>query len=309
MPEFSDFYFTSTTGKNRIRVKLCTPDSAPKAVIQIEHGIAEHIDRYEEFMAFLAKNGFVVAGDDHLGHGKSICTPDEQGFFAEKDGWTHIVNDAKKLHDYMSEKYPDIPYVFFGHSMGSFLTRTYIIRYPDDYDAVIISGTGMQAPAMVEAGYLMAKAAVAIYGVHKLGTKLNDVAFGEYCKKIENPRTPNDWLSRNPEEVDKYINDPLCGFVPTVSVFRDMMGGVKFIGDSKNIAKMNKKAPVLFMSGDCDPVGDYGKGVERAYKAFCDAGQEDVYLKLYKGGRHEMLNEINKSEVYNDILSWINSKI
>lgn len=309
MHEFSDFYFTSSTGKNRIRVKLCTPGSEPKAVIQISHGIAEHIDRYEEFMAFLADNGFVVAGDDHLGHGKSICAPEEQGFFAENDGWTFAVNDMKKLHDYMAEKYPDIPYVFFGHSMGSFLTRTYIIKYPSDYTAVIISGTGMQASAMSEAGYLMAKTATAIYGPHKIGNKLNDIAFGSYCKGIESPRTPNDWLSRDPAEVDKYTNDPLCGFVPTVSVFRDMMGGIKFVSDSKNIAKMNKKAPVLFMSGEKDPVGEYGKGVERAYKAFCDAGQEDVFLKLYKDGRHEMLNEINKHEVFSDILSWINSKI
>lgn len=309
MHEFSDFYFTSSTGKNRIRVKLCAPSCEPKAIIQIEHGIAEHIDRYGEFMAFLADNGYVVAGDDHLGHGKTITSPEEQGFFAESDGWTFVVDDMKKLHDYMSERYPSVPYVIFGHSMGSFLARTFIIRYPSDYDAVIISGTGMQAAAMAETGYLMSKAATALFGPHKLGTKLNDIAFGAYCKGIENPRTPNDWLSRDSTEVDKYINDPLCGFVPTVSVFRDMMGGIKFISNAKNIARMNKKAPVLFMSGEQDPVGEYGKGVERAYKAFCDAGQEDMYMKLYKGGRHEMLKEINKDEVFNDVLNWINSKI
>lgn len=309
MPQFSDFYFTSSTGKNRIRVKLCLPDGEAKGIVQIEHGVADHIDRYAGFMSYLADNGYIAVGDDHLGHGKTISSSDEQGFFAESDGWNYVVADMKKLHDYMVEQHPDIPYILFGHSMGSFLTRTYIIKHPNDFNAVIISGTGMQAPAMVEAGYLMAKTATAIYGVHKTGTKLNDIAFGAYCKGFENPRTPFDWISSDEAEVDKYIADPLCGFVPTVSLFRDMMGGIKFISDKKNIAKMNKDIPVLFFSGDKDPVGEDGKGVERAYKAFCDAGMKDVFLKLYKGGRHEMLNEINKQEVFSDILNWINSKI
>lgn len=309
MPSFQDFYFQSSTGRTSIHALKCVPDSKPRAVVQIAHGIAEHIDRYRPFMEFLADNGFVVAGNDHLGHGKSIRVPEEQGFFAEKDGWWRVVDDMDKLHDIMSNEYPELPYVLFGHSMGSFLTRTYLIKHPDKYDGVILSGTGHQSPALVLGGNAAASVMAKLSGAMGDGSKLDSLAFGTYLNKIENPRTKFDWLSRDTEQVDKYIADPLCGFVGKIGLYRDMMQGIKFITDKKNIAQMNKEKPVYFMSGDGDPVGDYGKGVERAYKAFCDAGLHDVFMRLYPGGRHEMLNETNKEQVYQDILSWLNEKI
>ena len=309
MPSFQDFYFQSSTGRTSIHALKCVPDSKPRAVVQIAHGIAEHIDRYRPFMEFLADNGFVAAGNDHLGHGKSIRVPEEQGFFAEKDGWWRVVDDMDKLHDIMSNEYPELPYVLFGHSMGSFLTRTYLIKHPDKYDGVILSGTGHQSPALVFGGNAAASVMAKLNGAMGDGAKLDSLAFGTYLNKIENPRTKFDWLSRDTEQVDKYIADPLCGFVGKIGLYRDMMQGIKFITDKKNIAQMNKEKPVYFMSGDGDPVGDYGKGVERAYKAFCDAGLHDVFMRLYPGGRHEMLNETNKEQVYQDILSWLNEKI
>ena len=309
MPSFQDFYFQSSTGRTSIHALKCVPDSKPRAVVQIAHGIAEHIDRYKPFMEFLANNGFVVAGNDHLGHGKSIRVPAEQGFFAEKDGWWRVVDDMDKLHGIMSKEYPELPYVLFGHSMGSFLTRTYLIKHPDKYDAVILSGTGHQSPALVLGGNAAASVMAKLNGVMGDGAKLDSLAFGTYLSKIENPRTKFDWLSRDAEQVDKYIADPLCGFVGKIGLYRDMMQGIKFITNEKNIAQMNKEKPVYFMSGDGDPVGDYGKGVERAYKAFCDAGLHDVFMRLYPGGRHEMLNETNKEQVYQDILNWLNEKI
>ena len=309
MPSFQDFYFQSSTGRTSIHALKCVPDGKPRAVVQIAHGIAEHIDRYRPFMEFLADNGFVVAGNDHLGHGKSIRVPEEQGFFAEKDGWWRVVDDMDKLHGIMSKEYPELPYVLFGHSMGSFLTRTYLIKHPDKYDGVILSGTGHQSPALVLGGNAAASVMAKLNGAMGDGAKLDSLAFGTYLSKIENPRTKFDWLSRDTEQVDKYIADPLCGFVGKIGLYRDMMQGIKFITDKKNIAQMNKEKPVYFMSGDGDPVGDYGKGVERAYKAFCDAGLHDVFMRLYPGGRHEMLNETNKEQVYQDILSWLNEKI
>ena len=309
MPSFQDFYFQSSTGRTSIHALKCVPDSKPRAVVQIAHGIAEHIDRYRPFMEFLADNGFVVAGNDHLGHGKSIRVPEEQGFFAEKDGWWRVVDDMDKLHDIMSKEYPELPYVLFGHSMGSFLTRTYLIKHPDKYDGVILSGTGHQSPALVLGGNAAASVMAKLNGAMGDGAKLDSLAFGSYLSKIENPRTKFDWLSRDAEQVDKYIADPLCGFVGKIGLYRDMMQGIKFITDKKNIAQMNKEKPVYFMSGNGDPVGDYGKGVVRAYKAFCDAGLHDVFMRLYPGGRHEMLNETNKEQVYQDILNWLNEKI
>ena len=309
MPSFEEFYFDSSTGKNRIYARKCVPDGQPRAVIQIEHGIAEHIHRYEDFMRFLAENGFVAVGDDHLGHGQSIADPSEQGLFADTDGWDHVVRDMDLLRDRMRREYPDLPYIFFGHSMGSFLVRTYLIRYPDKYDAAIISGTGQQSAALVLGGYTIASFMVRRKGPRSEGETLNKIAFGAYCDKIDSPRTEFDWLSRDPETVDKYIADPLCGFVPKVSLYRDMMGGIRMISALKNVEKMNKEAPVLFFSGQEDPVGDYGAGVEKAYKNFCKAGVKDVMMRLYPGGRHEMLNEINRDEVYQDILRWLNERM
>ena len=309
MPTIKEFYFESTTGTNQIFARQYTPDSTPKAIVQIAHGIAEHIDRYQDFMWFLAENGYLAVANDHLGHGKSIRGIDEQGFFAEKDGWDYVVGDMEKLHDLMCEQYPGIPYVIFGHSMGSFLARTFIIKHPDKYDAVIISGTGHQGKALVTGGYMMANAFVKIYGPKKIGDTMNGIAFGAYNKAFQPERTPFDWLSRDEKVVDKYMADPLCGFVARVSLFRDMMGGIRFITNQDNINTMSKTQPVYFMSGAADPVGDNGVGVEKAYKAFCNAGLKDVTMRLYPDGRHEMLNELNKDQVYKDILNWLEDKV
>ncbi|MBR2800251.1 MAG: alpha/beta hydrolase [Oscillospiraceae bacterium] len=309
MPEIRDFYFPSTNGKNKILARICTPDKPPKAVVQIAHGIAEHISRYDPFMFFLAENGYVAVGNDHLGHGLSAENEDGLGIFDTQNGWTYAVDDMKALRDQVRQDFHDIPYIFFGHSMGSFLTRTYLIRYPDQYDAAILSGTGQQSPALINAGFFAANLLTLLRGPGADGKLLNDMAFGSYCKKIDNPRTPFDWLSTNEENVDRYIADPLCGFVAKCSMYRDMMGGLKFLTKQSNIDKMNKDAPIYFMSGAEDPVGDYGAGVEKAYRAFCDAGLHDVTMKLYPGGRHEMLNETNREEVMQDILAWLDQRV
>lgn len=309
MPKFEDFFYESSTGCNRIHARKCVPDGEPRAIVQIVHGIAEHINRYDDFMCFLAEHGFVAVGNDHLGHGQSVASPVDLGFFAEENGWDRVVEDMDKLRGQMRQLYPDLPYVFFGHSMGSFLTRTYLILHPEKYDAAILSGTGHQSPALVFGGCAVADYMVRSKGPRGSGQTMNDIAFGSYCKKIENPRTPFDWLSRDEANVDRYISDPLCGFVAKASLYRDMMHGIRFITRQKNIDKMSKEQPIYFMSGEADPVGDYGKGVEKAYQAFCRAGLHDVTIRLYPNGRHEMLNETNKDMVYEDILNWLNAKM
>ncbi len=309
MPSFRDFYFNSSTGKNKIHTRMCVPDGEVKAVVQIIHGIAEYIERYDDFMSFLASNGFVAVGTDHLGHGKSIENDEQKGFFADSDGWKYAVDDEEILRRAMKENYTNVPQIAFGHSMGSFMARTHIIRFPDGFDAAIISGTGNQGAALVFGGLTMGNLITSLKGPHHYSKLLNDLAFGSYNKIYDNPRTSHDWLTRNEAVVDKYLADPLCGFIPSCSLFRDMMVGVKFITNVKNLDAMNKDMPVYFMSGDMDPVGECGKGVKLAYDNFCKAGMKDVSIKLYEGGRHEMLNEINSDEVYADILAWINSKI
>lgn len=309
MPTFKDFYFNSSTGKNKIHARMCVPDAEPRAIVQIIHGIAEYIDRYDEFMSFLADNGIIAVGTDHLGHGKSIESEEQTGFFAYDNGWDYVVRDEEVLRLAMHENYPELPIIVFGHSMGSFMTRTLLIRYPDAFNAAIISGTGNQGAALVNGGLFMGNLVTGLRGAHHYSKFLNNLAFGSYNKIYDNPKTEYDWLSRDEANVQKYIDDPLCGFIPSCSLFRDMMTGVKFITNKKNLTAMNKDMPVYFMSGDMDPVGECGKGVQKAYNNFLEAGMKDVSIKLYPGGRHEMLNEINKDEVYADILAWLNSKI
>lgn len=309
MPTFKDFYFNSSTGKNKIHARMCVPDAEPRAIVQIIHGIAEYIDRYDEFMSFLADNGIIAVGTDHLGHGKSIESDEQTGFFAYDNGWDYVVRDEEVLRLAMHENYPELPIIVFGHSMGSFMARTLLIRYPDAFNAAIISGTGNQGAALVNGGLFMGNLVTGLKGAHHYSKFLNNLAFGSYNKIYDNPKTEYDWLSRDEASVQKYIDDPLCGFIPSCSLFRDMMTGVKFITNKKNLTAMNKDMPVYFMSGDMDPVGECGKGVQKAYNNFLEAGMKDVSIKLYPGGRHEMLNEINKDEVYTDILAWLDSKI
>ncbi len=309
MPQFTEFTFPSSNGRTNIRVRKFVPDSAPRGVVQIAHGVAEHCERYDAFMKFLAENGFVAAANDHLGHGKSITDESELGFFAEKDGWDLVVRDMEKLRELLASDYPDLPYFLFGHSMGSFLARTYIIRHPQRLSGAIICGTGQQSPALVGAGKTMAKMICGVKGAKHKSDMLNNTAFGKYNAGFDTVRTPCDWLSRDEANVDKYIADPLCGFVPSAGLFRDMMGGISFIGKKKNIAEMRKDLPVFFIAGDKDPVGENGKGVKKAYEAFKEAGMTDVSIKLYPDCRHELLNELNRGEVMNDILAWLNKKL
>ena len=309
MPAFSEFTMLSSNGKTNLRVRRCDPDTAPKGIVQIAHGIAEHCERYDRFASFLAENGFVVFANDHLGHGRSITDESELGFFAENGGWEMVVEDMRKLHDLAAEEFPGLPYFLFGHSMGSFLARTYIIYFRSGLDGVILSGTGQQPKALVLGGKLLGSLEMKKNGAKYKSEKLNNLAFGKYNDGFETTRTLSDWLSRDETEVDKYIEDPLCGYVPSAGLFHDMMCGIEFISKPRNLQRMKKDLPVYFMSGDADPVGENGKGVLRACRSFLAAGMKDVSMKLYHGGRHEMLNELNRDEVHKDILNWIEGEM
>ena len=309
MPVFSDDSFISCNGKTAIRVRRCMPEGAPKAVVQIAHGIAEHVERYDDFAAFLASNGFAVVANDHLGHGRSMSDPSEKGFFGEIGGWELAVGDMRKLYERTRAEFPDLPCFLFGHSMGSFLARTYLIKYPAGLAGAVLSGTAQQPGAAVAVGQMLGRREIKKHGARYKSELLNSMAFGSYNKDFEPRRTISDWISRDTAVVDQYLADPLCGFIPTAGLFADMMGGIAFNQKPSNLARMKKDLPVYFMSGDADPVGANGKGVLKAYQSFLRAGMTDVTLKLYHEGRHEMLNELNKDEVYADILAWLNGRL
>jgi alpha-beta hydrolase superfamily lysophospholipase len=310
MSRLDEFYLESTDRRSRLHVQRWLPDDGNvRAVLQISHGIAEHIGRYDTFARFMANQGFAVVGNSHLGHGKSAAKEADQGFFADTGGWDTVVDDMQLLYQTTSVQYPGKPYFLLGHSMGSFLTRTFLIRYPQLLTGCIISGTGQQAGALLNIGLAAAGVERLRYGVRQKSARLNKLGFGAYNRRIPNNRTSHDWLSRDSDIVDKYLADDTCGWVPTVGIFGDMLGGIGFIGSKKNIAKMRKDLPVLMISGREDPVGDYGKGPEKVCKLYREAGLQDVTLKLYDGARHEVLNETNREEVYNDVLQWLKSKM
>ena len=312
MTNCEHFRFLSSDGKMQLHACLWIPDEKIKfrAVLQIAHGVAEHIERYDDFARYLNEQCIVVAGHDHLGHGQSLPEGGTPVYFAEKDGWKHAVDDIHGLHLILSKRYKRLPQLIMGHSMGSFLTRSYLIRYPGEKQAAILMGTGWQPGYMLTGGTLVAKRFLYKNGPDSTSPFVTELAFGGYNRAFAPNRTGVDWLSADTENVDRYIADPLCGADATVGLFRDMLGGIRFNQKRGNLARMDTSMPVLFIAGQDDPVGNMGKGVRRSYDAFRAAGMQDVSIQLYPGLRHEILNEKAMQEtVYNDILHWLSRYI
>ena len=307
MNNFIDSTFVSNDGEENIRVRCWKPETAVRATVQIAHGIAEHCERYNEFCNFLCDNGFAVYINDHRGHGKSI-NRGKLGYFSDKDGWMKVVGDMRSVYEIADKDYPNTPHILFGHSMGSFLARTYLFTYPDDFDAAIICGTAQMPKVIISAGGSIASV-ISLFAADKPSKVLDSIGFGSYNNGFKPTRTKFDWLTRDEVIVDKYIDDPLCGFAASAGLFRDMMSGLGMIIKRENLAGMNKDIPVFFIAGDKDPVGENGKGVQKAYDSFIAAGMKDVEIKLYEDARHEILNEINKREVFDDILNWLMLKL
>ena len=304
-----EFYFPSSDGVHRCFARQWTPSHHPKGIVLILHGVAEHIGRYAEFASYLAERGYVVCGNDHLGHGKTGVEDSKFGYFSKYDGWTLVTADVRTLFLKLKEEFPGIPCILFGHSMGSFLARTFLCRYPGLADGAILSGTGMEPSFMVAAGKAICSLLCAAKGPEYHSPFVHSISLGGYNKQFEPARTPCDWLSRDEAVVDRYIEDPFCGFPESVGLMRDMMGGLQYIVSRRALSQMDVNTPVFFLSGDCDPVGQNGSGVKKVYQLFKDTGCLDVSLKLYPEGRHEMLNELNSKEVQNDILCWLEAHI
>ena len=299
----TDFYYESQCG-SKIHGCRWTPDGQVKAIVQFVHGIAERIDRYEDFAKFLNTQGILVVGEDHMGHGLSVSEKTPKGYFC--GGWFGAVEDTCKLMRDTMEEFPGVPYFIYGHSMGSFMTRTILARYPDDrISGAIICGTGWQNNAVVAAGKAVANLICKTKGETHPSKFLKKMAFGTYNDKIEHLRTPLDWLTRDNKVVDAYIADPLCGFRASAGLMRDMMEGFEYNQNSQHLASMDKDLPVYFIAGDADPVGDYGKGVRYTAEMFRNAGMKQVDVKIYPLCRHEIHNELNKAEVHQDVLSWM----
>ena len=302
--------YTKTTGTFRsagdvydVTYYVYTPKDPPKAILQISHGMCEYIERYEPFISFMCQNSILVCGNDHIGHGKSIGTEDDLGYFGHEGGDEAFAADLNELYNIMRKKYRRLPYILFGHSMGSFVCRDYIARFTDTVDGAIICGTS-GINKMTGMGIRLASFLGKLRGERYRSKFLKNTAFKNY-----NSHFPGEgevaWLTKDKAIRDAYEKDPLCSFNFTAYGYRDMLTLLKRISSPEWAATVPQALPVFIISGEDDPVGDYGKGVGEVRCMLEDAELCNISGKLYPGDRHEILNETDRDQVWSDILEWV----
>lgn len=303
--ERKDIRYDSKDGRSRIAGYIYTnPNVTPFCVLQLSHGMTEHIPRYEIFAAYLAANGVAVCGNDHMGHGSSAELDDDLGFFGRKGGREDAIDDLKTMNDKIREMFPGLPVVLLGHSMGSFFARQYAVKYPKSINGLIISGTGGPNP-LAGIGIGLTSMLSKTRGPRYRSGMVHYMAFGSYLKKIKKPNTVYDWISRDEEIVRIYAADPRCTFRFTVNGFHELFSALKDVSSPQWATGITKDMPVLMIQGSDDPVGGYGKGTDKVRDWLKGAGVKNLEYITYPGARHEVLNETNREEVYADILNFI----
>lgn len=298
-----EFYYPSADGTTRIHAIRWEPDGKPVGIVQIIHGMTEYVDRYDEFARYLTESGFLVCGEDHLGHGKSVMSDEYHGFFG-KNGNAWVIADIHSLRTMMHEEFPELPYMMLGHSMGSFLVRQYITEEDGDYakglSGVVVMGTGWQPDVVLRSGMAVAK----MQGLDKLQKRskfIEALSFGQYLKRIPDAKSFNDWLTKDNDIVDRYRDDPLCTFHFTPNAFYHMFAGMLKAHDKKRMSRLPEGMPLLLTSGAEDPVGNWGEGVRKAYLAYLENSPCTVDIRLYDNDRHEILNETDRYNVFEDL--------
>lgn len=280
-----------------------------KGVVQISHGMTETALRYSEFAEKLNEAGYVVYAHDHRGHGNTAKSKSDLGYIADADGFNWMVKDVKELTDIIKNENKNHKVILFGHSMGSFLSQSYIQKFGEEIDGLILSGTNGKPKTYTKFGILVSKIEMKLRGRKAKSTLMDKLSFGNFNSKFKNARTGYDWLCSVDEEVDKYMKNEHCGFICTTSFYYDLVKGLWKIHDKENLSKIPKELPIYIFAGDCDPVGYEGKGIINLYKTYKKINIEDVDYKLYKEGRHEMLNEKDKALVIEDVINWIDKKL
>ncbi len=308
MTQRSSFTFTDPDGFEIFVYKWTPDEGVPlRAAIQIAHGAAEHALRYERFAEFLTQFGFVVFANDHRGHWMTAGSLDKAGICGE-DGWYGIVKDAKQLSDSIKEQYSDLPFFLFGHSMGSMIAQDYIQRWGDQLDGVILSGSVGSLGDNVDQTLAIAEHLVQTQGADQPSDLFGQM-FAGFNTPFEPGKTGFEWLSRDVDEVQKYVVDPWCGFAFTNGMTLEFLkGGIK-IWMPENEDQIPNELPMLFFSGALDPVGGNTLGVKALVERYVEKGVQEITLKFYEGGRHEMLNETNRDEVYKDVLDWLEAHL
>lgn len=305
----NEFYFPSKDGDTEIHTIEWKPEGEVKAVLQLCHGMVEYIDRYNEFAEYLCEKGYYVVGNDHLGHGKSVQSKSEYGFFNEKYGNACVIGDIHTLRQRIQKKYPDVPYFMLGHSMGSLLLRQYMQMYGNGLSGAILIGVvADQSRFTLMMGRRVCRTLAALRGWHYRSKLVDNMAVGKYNKAFKPARTRADWITSDEEKLDEYVSDPLCSFVFTVNAYYHMFTGMLSLLKKESVYLIPKSLPVLVTAGAEDPVGNFGKGVRKIYEQYRTAGITDVTLRLYAGDRHELLNETDRGQIYEDLYTWLEER-
>lgn len=304
-----EFYYPSGDGQTKIHGIVWRPETDVKAVLQICHGMVEYIDRYNDFAQYLAERGVCVVGHDHLGHGKSVQSEEYLGFFHESHGNKYVITDIHRLRRMTEKDYAGVPYFMMGHSMGSFLLRQYLTMRAEGLAGAIIMGTGYMPHGLLAAGQMVCRTIAAVKGWQYRSEFMNQLGMGGYNKQFEPSESTKDWITSDEEMRKKYEADPLCSFTFTVNGYYQMFEGMKVLTKKNAMDKIPGSLPVLFVSGAEDPVGSNGEGVARVFRKYERAGIQDVKMKLYPKGRHEILNESNREQVYEDLYQWMDDRI
>lgn len=301
--------FLSSDGHTTAKAALWQDDEVtPRAVLQIAHGMSEYIARYEPFAAFMTRQGYIVCGNDYLGHGETAPSPEYLGYIPPQGGAEFLVEDIHALYRFMHQRYPSLAYFLFGHSMGSIITRAYITKYGSELTGYICSGTVGPNPALAVA-IPLARREVRRKDPFARSNFLDRMAFGRYNKRCENPRTKFDWLTRDTAVVDHYIAHPWCGFTFTAAGFLALLTLSDEISKPGWVRRVPKTLPILMVTGEYDPVGSYTKGPKTVCRRLRDAGLEDITFTIYPQCRHELHNELNRQQVYRDYLNWMDDRI
>lgn len=301
-------YYNSSTGVNKIRTLIWFDDDVtPVAVFQIAHGVSEHIGRYDDFARFLASKGFIVCGNDHIGHGKSVECDDDLGFTAEKEGYRRFVDDMHILYSIMHKRYPELPYFLFGHSMGSLCARVYASTFGTELSGLILCGTA-QMPSGLDFSINTLDKLVEKFGARTVNHTVAGLLNKASSLMISDKTSDLDWLSVNKENVKAYAEDPLCGIELSLAGVRDLAAIGILASDSLWPATIPTDLPIMIIAGAMDPVGFNGKGPVACADALTESGHDPLVI-LYPGCRHEILNEDCKEKIYFDILGWLDGII
>lgn len=294
----------STNGRDFLHIVVWEPKTEIKAILQISHGMVEYVKRYNEFAEYLNEFGILVVGNDHLGHGQT-AKPKDLGYFGSEKSEV-VVDDLHEVMTGVKSVYGNqIPYFLFGHSMGSFMARRFLMTYGDKLNGAILSGTGYQPWITIGGGKLIASIIQCFRGERYRSDFLKKMAFGSYNKRISDSKSPNAWLTKEESIVQAYDKDPYCTFNFTVNGYQTLFDVLSFIQKKGNVNNIPDNLPILMISGQEDPVGGYGKGVEKVYEQMKNAGISNLTLRMFPTDRHELTNETDRYDVYETVKNWI----